>query len=469
MEQSPETPVHERYYVLEQLENAAQTVELITDALPIYREQVAQLLPKSKAEAQKVFAILTSEREKLVQIIRRLPPYLQEAGEPALAQGAETLAGQLAAFNLLTPDYAKLAAALNAFATSIPTREKASAAVIGRLMNSVRMGHYPTDLDNVAHITKGIAFPPGVITNVLDPCCGTGAALRKLATGNNCFAYGVELDESRAQEAQERLHRVGFGSFFQSRISHDAFHVVFLNPPYLSVLGENGRARDEKKFLVESIPHLMPGGLMIYIVPYYRMTDDICRIFCDNFTDVSAYRFTAEEFKTHHQLAVLGLRCLRRDGTAEAEQLAALAYKPEALPSVEDIPEGRYALPGEARTVDIFKGAQFNVDELARQLKASTSFDRFFAKATTETGQRHPPLPLSIGQVGLIGGSGLINGLMDCDCPHIIKGRIVKVKRTESEELQDYTGRRTGAEIRETTTNKMVFNILTPSGFKSLA
>lgn len=42
---------------------------------------------------------------------------------------------------------------------------------------------------------------------------------------------------------------------------------------YLSVLSENGgRSRDEKRFLIESIPLLMMGGLLIYIVPY-RQSD----------------------------------------------------------------------------------------------------------------------------------------------------------------------------------------------------
>lgn len=53
-----------------------------------------------------------------------------------------------------------------------------------------------------------------------------------------------------------------------------------------------------------------------------------------------------------------------------------------------------------------------------------------FAKSKLDREPKSPPLPLSIGQAGLIGGSGLINGLMECDYPHIIKGRIVKEKRT---------------------------------------
>lgn len=130
-----------------------------------------------------------------------------------------------------------------------------------------------------------------------------------MAQGNNCYAYGVELDESRAEEAQTRLHRVGFGSFFHSRISHEAFHLLFLNPPYLSVINENGgRSRHEKRFLIESIPTLMYGGLLIYVIPYYRLTSDICRILVDNFGKLSVWRFADAEFKKFKQVAVMGIR-----------------------------------------------------------------------------------------------------------------------------------------------------------------
>ena len=74
---------------------------------------------------------------------------------------------------------------------------------------------------------RGIAFPEGVTTNLLDPCCGCGLALRRIATGNNCWTYGVEMDEDRAAESQDRLHRVAVGSFFNSRISHEAWPAIY--------------------------------------------------------------------------------------------------------------------------------------------------------------------------------------------------------------------------------------------------
>lgn len=62
----------------------------------------------------------------------------------------------------------------------------------------------------------------------------------------------------------------------------------------------------------------------------------------------------------------------------------------------------------------------------------------------------------------------MINGLIECDTPHIIKGRIVKVVRTETDEKFSTSGKLMATECRETITNKMIFNILTPNGFRSL-
>lgn len=328
---------------------------------------------------------------------------------------------------------------------------------------------YPTDPDNISLMLRGIRFPDGVTTNLFDPCCGCGKALRQLAQGNNCYAYGVELDESRAEEAQTRLHRVGFGSFFHSRISHEAFHLLFLNPPYLSVINESGgRSRHEKRFLIESLPTLMYGGLLIYIIPYYRLTPDICRILVDNFDDLSVWRFTDSEFKKFKQAAVLGIRKHRNMELQDTLWLEQFACSPASIPPLEKIEEGRYALPAQPLQVNTFKGERFNQKELEQQLRKSDSFAQMMRRSELDSGAKRPLLPLSISQIGLIGGSGMINGLIECDSPHIIKGRIVKVVRTESEEKFSASGNHLGSEVKETITNKMIFNVLTPNGFKAL-
>ncbi|MPN41874.1 hypothetical protein SDC9_189429 [bioreactor metagenome] len=89
-------------------------------------------------------------------------------------------------------------------------------------------------------------------------------------------------------------------------------------------------------------------------------------------------------------------------------------------------------------------------------------------RSELDNADKRPLLPLSIGQVGLIGGSGMINGLIDCDTPHIIKGRIIKVRQMENEDKFSSKGIHMGQEIREVISNKMIFNVLTPDGFKAL-
>ena len=127
-----------------------------------------------------------------------------------------------------------------------------------------------------------------------------------------------------------------------------------------------------------------------------------------------------------------------------------------------------YALPDHTIEVNAFKGERFNQKELEQQLRRCNSFAQMMARSELDSGVKRPLLPLSISQIGLIGGSGMINGLIACDTPHIIKGRIVKVIRTESEEKFSAQGNHIGSEVKETITNKMIFNVLTPNGFKAL-
>ncbi len=435
----------------------------------VLRARIEKHRQSDMAAARDTYTELDRTRGHLTEQLSKSELFLLEMEEYPLARAADQLRRGLAGFNLMSMGYKPIYEALGKFTASFPTGQKTSAAIVGRLMNNIKLGYYPTDPDNISLILRGIQFPEGVTTNLFDPCCGCGKALRQLAQGNNCYAYGVELDESRAEEAQTRLHRVGFGRFFYSHISHEAFHLLFLNPPYLSVINEGGgRSRHEKRFLIESIPTLMYGGLLIYVIPYYRLTPDICRILADNFDELTIWRFTDSEFKKFKQVAVLGIRKRRSMESQDAFWLEQYAYEPVSIPLLSQLPESRYTLPAQPLTVGIFKGERFNQKELEQQLKKSDSFAQMMARSELDSGVKRPLLPLSVSQIGLIGGSGMINGLIACDTPHIIKGRIVKVVRTESEEKFNYRGDHMGSEIKETISNKMIFNVLTPNGFKAL-
>lgn len=459
----------ERYYAVERLAELRSSILRQAKAMVMSRARVEKYRQADMAAAKDSYLELKKAKETLEKAIFDVQTLLMEVEEYELAGLAGKLGRGLSGFNLMSANYKSVYDVLQGFASRIPAGDTVNAQIVGRLMNQIKLGYYPTDPDNIDLMLRGVAFPDGVTTNLLDPCCGCGKALRQLAQGNNCYTYGVELDESRAEEAQTRLHRVGFGSFFHSTVSHEAFHLLFLNPPYLSVLNENGgKSRHEKRFLIESIRCLMVGGLMIYVIPYYRFTPDICRVLADNFNDLTVWRFTDAEFKRFRQVAVMGLRKRKAAAAADTLWLERFAVSPEKIPCLSEMPENRYALPAKPVEVSTFKGEIFNERELEQQLRRSDSFEQMMARSELDSGVKHPLLPLSIGQIGLIGGSGMINGLIECEHPHIIKGRIVKVVHTESEEKFTAEGKHMGSEIREVVTNKMIFNILTPQGFKSL-
>ena len=463
-------PDEPRCYAAEQLREAQKRLLDLSQSLVIWRARVEKYRTADLAAARNTFSILQGVRKDLAEALGETSLLLMEAEEYQTARTAGKLRDGLLGFDLMSGNYRPVYDVLHAFAEKLPVEGTTNAAIVGRLMNNIKLGYYPTDPGNIALMLHGIQFPEGVTTNLFDPCCGCGKALRQIAQGNNCYAYGVELDESRAEEAQTRLHRVGFGSFFYSRVSHEAFHLLFLNPPYLSVLNERGgKSRHEKRFLIESIPNLAYGGLLAYVIPYYRLTPDICRVLVDNFDDLSVWRFTDSEFKRFKQVVVFGLRKRRDTEPRDTLWLERYAENPASIPVLTELPENRYALPGEPLEVPVFQGEKFNQKELEQQLRHCDSFTQMMSRRSElDDGTKRPPLPLSISQIGLVGGSGMINGLIECDHPHIIKGRIVKVVRTETEDKFNYKGDHMGAEIHETISNKMIFNILTPKGFKAL-
>ena len=452
----------ERYYVIEKFAEHRRTLASLQESMPIKRRAIEVYKQKGKMQsARETYAELEVLKEKLLGAVCGLRLLFCECDVPSGADFCKQLYGAAKKFNLLTPDYTKLMEVLQRLTNLVPQTEAASAKTIGHLMNNVKMGYFPTDLAHVGRIQSALAFLDCKV-NLLDPCCGCGLALERLGMQQNAATYGIEIDEARGKEAESRLDRVGFGSFFHSRISHEAFHALFLNPPYLSVMNESGaKARSEKRFLVESMHHLMQDGILIYIIPYYRLTWDICRVICDNFRSISVYRFLDEEFAKFKQVVVFGIKKKKEDSSQQAEILSQYAMLPEKIPSIDALRPESYPLPDNKKTVELFKGAVFNLGELQRQMAKSKSCELFFEKSKIDAMEKQPLLPLNLGQIGLIGGSGLINGYVDCDSPHVIKGRVVKeVKKREN--VEDGT-------LTETRVNKMLFHLLTPDGVKRLA
>ena len=315
-------------YVCGRLGELAQDIRWRTDQLPALREA------GGAADLRQIAQHL----QKLVSALREAALLLEEAGLHEAAAYTAQLSAAASAFHIRTEDYSRLTAAfddwLQRMTPLLPDTETktVNAAVIGRLMNNVRLGYYPTEAAHIGWLKAALRFPEGKAVNLLDPCCGEGDALQQLGAGENAVTYGAELDESRAEAAQSVLDHVAIGSYYFARISRSAFHLLFLNPPYLQMYGG---ARSEKRFLGESYDHLMMGGVLIYIIPYYRLTDDVCSFLGAHFDRLMAYRFCGEEFKKFHQIAILGVRKPRAENPRMAGLLEMVSLHPDKLPTMD--------------------------------------------------------------------------------------------------------------------------------------
>lgn len=188
-------PLEERdeqqFYASERLKDCQHMILRMAQSLVVQRARVEKARSAGLAAARDAYSDLQEVRGYLLEALSDVRPCLMEVEEYKLAAAAGQLHAGLAHFDLMSTAYKPVYDALCGFAGSLPVSGTTNAAVVGRLMNNIKLGYYPTDPDNIALLLRGIQFPEGVTTNLLDPCCGCGKALRQLAEGNNCFCMAT--------------------------------------------------------------------------------------------------------------------------------------------------------------------------------------------------------------------------------------------------------------------------------------
>lgn len=449
----------DRYVCIEQLETSSHRLKQYVTQLSEAKKEYDTGQKEAVVKLQNTVKSLWQEMENILLC-------LSEYEDKELLSTAKKIYLAVKQYDYLcTQDYSGLCNALLAFSKLLPANETANMKQLARLANRADFGFYPTELEHVRLIKKAVCFPDTPV-NLLDPCCGEGAALSELAKGTSALTYGAELAVNRADQAANTLDEVAYGNFFSCNISTGAFHCIFLNPPYISQLNIYGfRQRMEKTFLSNSLPYLAPDGLLIYIVPYYRATKEICGILCSALEHITVYRFLDAEFKKFRQVVFMGIKTTNKEEQTilrETEQLFQLMLRPQHIPLITEIPENAYSIPDSSLTVKQFRGSVVNQVEVNKMLQASDSITHLFDSQTLEMREQSPLLPLSLGHIGLIGGSGLMNGLIECETPHVIKGKVVKTSKTEVADSKTETT------VRTITSNKMIFHVLTPDGLKLL-
>ena len=143
----------EQYYVLDKFAEMDRNLTGIIQTMPIKRKALDIYKERGNIRcAKEMLSDLEKIKGELIDTVRNLGLLFSECEMKDGADFSNMLFGSLGAFNILTPDYTKLISALEALIEKIPHSEKVNASIIGRLMNNVKMGYYPTDISHVKKI-----------------------------------------------------------------------------------------------------------------------------------------------------------------------------------------------------------------------------------------------------------------------------------------------------------------------------
>ena len=325
----------------------------------------------------------------------------------------------------------------------------------------IKMGYYPTPLSVVERIRSFLSYPAENV-NVLDPCCGEGAAVKALVKGVDATTYGIELDEYRAKQAKDVLDYVLSCSYEDVRISNNSFSGLFLNPPYDwqtgSGMEHDRNERTEKAFLSGTVKYLLPEGVLVYIVPQKRVSSDVAKILCYRFEDFNTYRFPDDDYEQFKQIVVFGKRKSKSSVDESCmEMLGAIPYT--ELAEIPYLNEPVYALPP-SQEVKLFRSTLIDEAELEKELASSVLWQKLNGYGrNSKDGVGRPPLPLHTGHLGLLLASGSLDGMVGKGKDrHIVRGKVEKVTHTEQEYEGDVLIQ------REVERYRVSIKVITPDG-----
>ena len=307
-----------------------------------------------------------------------------------------------------------------------------------RLAAQAKGGYYPTP-ERVVDLIADLIRTPSDYYNrnletlrILDPCCGAGDALQRLADNLDrpnsmpIETYGVELHRDRSQEAEKVLHRTLASDLFATSIANGAFGLLLLNPPYDHDAEDK---RTEHAFLTQTTRYLAESGLLVFIVPRQRLAVS-ARYLSTHYGRMRCWAFPAPEREAFDQVVVMGYRKADPVPDAAAESMVHewSLGEPETLRSY---PYPEYT-PAKTPSGDILFATR-TVDPVAAASEARrsglwASTDITDALWPAGDSRTRPLMPLRRGHMAMLVAAGFLDNLvLEGDGRRIlVKGRTSK-------------------------------------------
>ena len=239
----------------------------------------------------------------------------------------------------------------------------------------------------------------------------------------------IEFDESIYEKLiRENNNVINDDSIkTNTRISNSTFDIMNIQPKISTVnkLRNDLYSLPAKEIVAlrDNYKYLRPNGVMIYTIPFTRMTYEVMLFLSKNFINISIIKSTQKDQLDN--VTIIGQKQTVREYEEEYSRLKHIKYE-----DLEDTTDTIYYLPTEELTVDLFRGGYISPAEMQNIISTDGLYNEFYKqvddhKILTDT---QPLLPFNIGQVGLVLTSGRLDGVIEepGDRYHIIKGRTIK-------------------------------------------
>lgn len=300
-----------------------------------------------------------------------------------------------------------------------------------RLAASIKLGYYPTPPEITDYLKYRIE-DVAVKTTCLDPCAGTGLALKEIAP-DNALTYGIEPEPERFRQAKDLLNQTLNCALEDSTIAHNSFGMLLLNPPYdqhydndrhvmeseLWKKSHGKTIRKEIMFLRRTLPYLAPHGLLIFIVPEHILDEHLNQYLTSRLSCFEAYRFPEELYPEFRQIIIIGNKRHEKPqpsaGLIELHPWTERLYEPLTVPA--------------ASPVRLFRANRLLEENVSELLTNHTGLrDELLPSNRQALKETRPPLPLHVGHLSLMLAAGKINGMMlpGTSKRHIVRGTVNK-------------------------------------------
>lgn len=316
---------------------------------------------------------------------------------------------------------------------------------MARLESQSKGGFYPTPPEEMNHILKFLKVEgsESEIT-LIDPCCGEGDALKQISDYlqpiANTTTYGIELEKTRAEKASQKLDNVLACSYDEARMSHEAFSVMFLNPPYDH--SSNGE-RLETIFLNElTKDYLAEESLLIFIIPKYILRN-VAKTLAQRFTNIRVYRFTDKNYKDFQQVVVFGQR-LRSGLLTQPERTyreyiedrlirLSFADKEEIPTLAEKEDDVEYVIKPPKKTVSLFRSTCIDPSKIIESSQKCGHFSKVKSymkgfEISLEKKDIRPAMPLKVTHIAAAISAGALPESMGS---HLLVGVTKRIQETE--------------------------------------